>query len=74
MAPGFKGDVTREDWQRRLKQCCNNVATLYCAKNRLCESSRVTSPKYDVNWLNTCKSYQDFVYLFVCIFYTGVMN
>ena len=26
------------------KQCCNNVATLCCAKNRRCESSRVTSP------------------------------
>ena len=27
------------------KQCHNNVATLYCAKNRRYESSRVTSPK-----------------------------
>ena len=27
-----------------LKQCRNNVATLCCAKNRCCESSRVTSP------------------------------
>ena len=26
------------------KQCRNNVATLCCAKNRHCESSRVTSP------------------------------
>ena len=26
------------------KQCRNNVATLCCAKNRLCKSSRVTSP------------------------------
>ena len=26
------------------KQCRNNVATLCCAKNRRCESSRVTSP------------------------------
>ena len=26
------------------KQYCNNVATLCCAKNRRCESSRVTSP------------------------------
>ena len=26
------------------KQCRNNVATLCCAKNRLCESSLVTSP------------------------------
>ena len=55
-----KGDVTRDDSQRRflaqhrvatLEQCCNhskqcrnNVATLCCAKNRRCESSRVTSP------------------------------
>ena len=54
------GDVTRDDSQRRflaqhsvaiLEQCCNhskqcrnNVATLCCAKNRRCESSRVTSP------------------------------
>ena len=55
-----KSDVTRDDSQRRflaqhsvamLEQCCNyskqcrnNVATLCCAKNRRCESSRVTSP------------------------------
>ena len=26
------------------KQCRNSVATLCCAKNRRCESSRVTSP------------------------------
>ena len=54
------GDVTLDDSQRRfsrkhsvamLEQCCNyskqcrnNVATLCCAKNRHCESSRVTSP------------------------------
>ena len=54
------GDVTRDDSQRRFlgqhsvamldqccnhsKQCRNNVATLCCAKNRSCESSRVTSP------------------------------
>ena len=53
-------DVTRNDSQRRLlaqdnvaileqcynhsKQCRNNDATLCCAKNRRCESSRVTSP------------------------------
>ena len=52
------GDVTLDDAQRRflaqhsvamLEQCCNhskqcrnNVATLCCAKNRRCESSRVT--------------------------------
>ena len=57
---GRKGDVTREDLQQRflaqhgvamLEQCChyskrchNNVATLCCAKNRRCESFRVTSP------------------------------
>ena len=57
---GTKGDVTRDNSQRRFlaqhsvamleqycnysKQCCNNVATLCCAKNRRCESSRVTSP------------------------------
>ena len=26
------------------KQCRNNIATLCCAKNRRCESCRVTSP------------------------------
>ena len=56
----FKGDVKRDNTQRRfsaqhsvamleqccshLKQCRNNVTTLCCAKNRRCESSRVTSP------------------------------
>ena len=56
----IEGDVTRDNSQRRfiaqhrvpmLEQCCshskqcrNNVATLCCAKNRRCESSRVTSP------------------------------
>ena len=56
----FKGDVTRDDLQRRffaqhsvamLEQCCshfkqcrNNVTTLRCAKKSRCESSRVTSP------------------------------
>ena len=55
---GTKGDVN--DSQRRFlaqhgvamleqycnysKQCCNNVAKLCFAKNRRCESSRVTSP------------------------------
>ena len=55
-----QGDFTPDDSQRRflaqhsvamLEQCCNfskqcgnNVATLCCAKNRRCESSRVTSP------------------------------
>ena len=53
-------DVTRNDSQRRflaqdnvviLEQCCNhskqcrnNDATLGCAKNHRCESSRVTLP------------------------------
>ena len=56
-----ESDVTRDESQRKfwaqhifamLEQCCNyseqcrnNVATLCCAKNRRCESSRVTSPK-----------------------------
>ena len=60
IAKETKGDVTRDDSQRCVlaqhsvamlkqscyhsKQCCNNVATLFCAKNRRCESSRVTSP------------------------------
>ena len=55
-----KGDVTRDDSQRRflaqhsvamLEQCYNhskhdrnNVATLCYTKNRRCESSRVTPP------------------------------
>ena len=55
-----QGDVTGDDSQRRclaqhsvamLEQCCihskqcrNNVARLCCAKNRRCESSRVTLP------------------------------
>ena len=54
------GVYTRDDTKRRFlaqqrvqmlkqycshsKQCNNNVVTLCCAKNRLCESSRVTSP------------------------------
>ena len=53
-------DVTGNDSQRRFlaqknvaileqhcnhsKQCRNNDATLCCAKNHRCESSRVTSP------------------------------
>ena len=56
----LKGDVTRNDSQRRfiaqhsvamfeqcgnhLKQGRNNVATLCCTKNRRSESSRETSP------------------------------
>ena len=62
----FKGDVTWDDSQRRffaqhsvamLEQCCyhlnqcrNNVVTLCCAKNRRCESSRVTSPSGSRVW------------------------
>ena len=58
-----KGDVTRDDTQRRFlaqhrvqmlkqycsysKQCNNNVVMLCCAKNRRCESTRVTSPSHD---------------------------
>ena len=57
----LKGDVTRDDLQRQFlaqhsvamldqccnysKQCRNNVARLCCAKNRRCESSRLTSPQ-----------------------------
>ena len=49
----LQGDVTPEDSQKRfltqhsvaiLEQCRNKDATLCCAKNRRCESSRVTSP------------------------------
>ena len=56
----FKGDVTRDDSQRRflaqhsaailLRHCfewlqhCSNIATPCCTKNRRWESSRVTSP------------------------------
>ena len=55
-----QGDVTRDDSQQRflaqhsvatlLRHCfewlqhCSNIATLCCAKNRRCESSRVTLP------------------------------
>ena len=69
------GDVTRDDSQRRfwgehsvemLEQCCkhskqcrNNVAMLRCAKNRLWESSLVTSP------LGFLANYLSFVELYV---------
>ena len=33
-----------EQFCNHLKQCGYNVATLCCAKNRRCESSRVASP------------------------------
>ena len=51
-----KGDVTQRPFLAQhtvamLEQCCNyskqcrnTVATLCCAKNRRCQSSRVTSP------------------------------
>ena len=55
-----KGDVTRDDSQRRfsaqhsvttlLRHCfeslqhCSNIATLFCDNSRRCKSSRVTSP------------------------------
>ena len=55
-----KGDVTRDDSQRRfsaqhsvatlLRHCfewlqhCSSIATMSCAKNRCCESSGVASP------------------------------
>ena len=65
--PKSQGDVTRDDSQRRFlarhgvamlerccnhsKQRCNNAATLCCAQNRRCESSRVTSPSRSlVTW------------------------
>ena len=46
------GTIRNDDFQRNTAlQCWNNVATiqnnvemLCCAKNRSCESSRVTSP------------------------------
>ena len=49
----FYGTIRDDDFKRNTaSQCCNhskqyrnNVATLCCAKNRLCESrSRITSP------------------------------
>ena len=59
-APISKGDVTRDDSQRRrlaqhsvatlLRHClewlqlCSSIETMSCAKNRCYESSRVTSP------------------------------
>ena len=63
-SPLLKGDVTQGDSQRQslpqhsvetLDQCCNyakqchnNVATLYCTKNRPCKSSSVTLAQGDV--------------------------
>ena len=40
------------------KQCRNNVATLFFAKNRRCESSRVTSPlkKIETDCYFVCKN------------------
>ena len=56
----LKSDVKRDDLQQRFsaqhgvamfKQCCNhskqcrnNAVVLFCAENRRCKSSRVTSP------------------------------
>ena len=56
----LKSDVARDDLQGRFLvqhstttllqhylewlQHCSNIAMLYCAQNRLCVSSRVTSP------------------------------
>ena len=73
-----KGDVTRNDSQRRvlaqhgvamLEQCCNhskqcrnNDATLCCAKNRRCESSRVlniTLRLHEVSVLEKCPSFRE---------------
>ena len=71
----FKGDVTRNDSERRflaqhsitilLRIVLNGynkiakIATLCCAKNRCCESSRITSPVVMQNngkemWKNMC--------------------
>ena len=73
----LKGDVTPDDSQQRflaqdmvamLEQCCNhskqcrnNVVTLYCAENRRCESSRVTSPL-------------DFLKVVRLVFWSGVVG
>ena len=62
-----KGDVTRDDLQRRFLaqhslttlflrgfewlQSCSNIWTLCCVKNRRCELSRVTSPQFNINAL-----------------------
>ena len=41
----FRNSVAMlEQCCKHSKQCRRNVATLCCAKNRRCESSRVTSP------------------------------
>ena len=61
-------DVTRIDSQRRflaqhcvailLRHCfewlqhCSNIATMCCAKNRGCKSSRLTSPRHEENTRN----------------------
>ena len=37
-------ETTLQQCWSHLKQRCNNVAALCCAKNRRCESSRLTSP------------------------------
>ena len=43
-----------EQSRKCSKQCCNNAATLCCAKNRRLESSRVTLPLQVKTCLNTC--------------------
>ena len=72
-----EGDVTRDDSQRRfvaqhsvptlLRHCfewlqhCSSIATLSCAENRRCESSRVTSHSggggvhLDIFWVGMCR-------------------
>ena len=43
---GFYRNTALQCWINSIysKQCRNNVATLYCTKNRRRKSSRVTSP------------------------------
>ena len=70
-------DVTRDDSQRRflaqhsvatlLRHCfewlqhCSNIARLCCAKNRRCESSRVTSPT--LSKTTTLRVHHAFLYI-----------
>ena len=46
------------------KQCRNNVATLCCAKNRRCESSRLVSP------FRLCATFHTVYFIFARKFYT----
>ena len=57
-----KGNVAMlEQCRNYTKQCRNNVTTLCCAKNRRCESSRVTSlynvkrPSYTLLLWRNCR-------------------